>query len=46
MRKLLLALVTVVVLAAGIGLADGTSGETGKSCKDAAACCCSKSCAK
>lgn len=44
MRKLLLALVTAVVLAAGIGWAEGDNGQNDKSGKASACCCCSKSC--
>jgi hypothetical protein len=47
MRKLWMALVTVVALTVGIAWAEGTNGKTDKSCKDSSACCCcSKSCPK
>ena len=48
MKKLWLALGTLLALSIGIALAEGKDGKTNDSCKpDAAACCCcAKSCPK
>ncbi len=48
MKKLWLALGTLVALSVGIALAEGKDGKTGADCKPngAACCCCAKSCPK
>jgi len=47
MRKLWMALLTVVALAVGAALGEDGDGKSDKACKDGpACCCCSESCPK
>jgi hypothetical protein len=47
MRKLWMALLTVLALSVGVAWGEGKNGKTDKTCTDGAACCCcSKSCPK